>query len=103
MKRWNATMLGVALGMAPALAGAQAFTEKGAELLGETAYNLRSTSFGDIDGDGDPDLLLQGTTSSRKLFRNEFMETGTASFTAIGAPHGHVASDTAGCSDAGGD
>ncbi len=60
-----------------------AFTEQGATVLGGIMLNTRSVSFGDIDGDGDPDLLYQGAATSRKLFRNNTVGTGVADFTDI--------------------
>jgi len=88
---------------ASGLAGAQTFSEQGATVLGGYNGSAISGSFGDIDNDGDPDLLIQGTTSSRKLFRNNTIGTGSATFTDITLSGGIIANDTTGWSAAWGD
>lgn len=84
-----------------------AFTEVGATALGGYNGNAISGSFADIDNDGDPDLLIQGSTRSgvitRVLFRNQRVETGTATFENITSTAGIVALDTVGWSAGWGD
>lgn len=101
--RTAAALLGAAF---PALAAAQTFTEQGTTVLGNVVLNAISVSYADIDNDGDPDVLFQGSSSSpvsRKLYRNNFVPDGTLTFTDITATHGPVASDTQGWSAAWGD
>jgi len=86
--------------VAGGVATAQTFTEQGTSLLGTASYNLRSASFGDFDNDGDPDLLLQGVQSGRRLYRNDIIETGEVGFTDVTSAYGPVASDTTGWSAA---
>ncbi|MEQ8822167.1 MAG: CRTAC1 family protein [Sumerlaeia bacterium] len=95
-----------ALAAPPALQGippATAFTDQGGTLLGGDLYELRSASFADIDNDGDLDILLQGSTDSRRLYRNLLIENGSLAFEDITATHGPAANDTSGWSAAWGD
>jgi enediyne biosynthesis protein E4 len=59
------------------------FTNQGASILGGLNLNSRSASFGDIDNDGDLDLLFQGAAGSQKLYRNNVIGTGSLGFTDI--------------------
>ncbi|MCI0334517.1 MAG: CRTAC1 family protein [Planctomycetes bacterium] len=64
------------------------FTDQAATILGGVNYESRSASLADIDNDGDLDLFFQGTTQTsgpvaRQLFRNDFIDTGTLTFTNI--------------------
>ncbi len=85
------------------MALAQTFAEQGATVLGGFNGNARSGSFGDIDNDGDPDLLVQGVSSARRLFRNNTIGTGMATYTEVQGAGGIVADDTTGWSAAWGD
>jgi hypothetical protein len=60
-----------------------AFTEQGATVLGGANYSARSASLADMDGDGDLDLLFQGATGAQQLFRNNFIGTGTLTYTNV--------------------
>lgn len=76
------------------------FTEMGATVLGGASYNARSASLGDIDNDMYPDLLFQGASGARQLFRNTTGDNATPGFTNVTATHGPVAADTEGWSAA---
>ncbi|MBX7244475.1 MAG: CRTAC1 family protein [Candidatus Sumerlaeaceae bacterium] len=66
---------------------AATFTEQGASVLIESpaSPNLDaiSCSFADIDNDGDPDLLIQGASTARRMFLNNKIPNGIGSFTKI--------------------
>jgi len=51
--------------------------------LGGLNVDGRSASLADIDGDGDLDLFFQGAGTAHRLLRNEFMESGSLTFTNI--------------------
>ncbi len=51
--------------------------------MGGLNLNSRSASFGDIDNDGDLDLLFQGAAGSQKLYRNNIIGTGVMTFSDI--------------------
>ncbi|MDK2970420.1 MAG: hypothetical protein PWP23_175 [Candidatus Sumerlaeota bacterium] len=95
----NSVFLGALLGISVPLV-AQTFTENGLALLGTSQGEARSASFADIDNDGDLDLLFNGQQTSRRLYRNELAETGTASFTDVTIAYGLLANDTTGWSAA---
>ncbi len=59
------------------------FSEQGASILGGANFNSRSASYGDIDNDGDLDLLFQGAAGSQQLYRNNVIGTGSVNFTNI--------------------
>ncbi len=97
-------MAGLAAAALAATAGAQTFSEQGATVLGGyDAARGFSGSFGDIDNDGDPDLLIQGWASARRFFRNNTVGTGSATYTDITVSGGIIANDTTGWSAAWGD
>jgi len=94
----------VAVLLTGSLASAQTFTEVGLTVLGNVNFDSRSCSFADIDNDGDPDLLFQGggpsanRDAARQLFRNEFVPSGTLSFTNITAASNITTPDSTGWS-----
>jgi hypothetical protein len=93
---WTAT--------AASIGYSQTFSEVGSTLLGTANFDSRSCSFADIDNDGDPDLLFQGggpssnRDAARQLFRNEFIPSGTPTFTNITALGGISTPDSTGWS-----
>ncbi len=62
---------------------AQTFSEHGATVLGGANYNARSASLGDMDNDGDLDLLFQGGSGAQQLFRNNLVENGSLTYTNV--------------------
>ncbi|CAN5374041.1 hypothetical protein BH09SUM1_BH09SUM1_02280 [soil metagenome] len=86
---------------------ARTFTEQGMAILGDVNLNSRSASFADIDNDGDLDLLFQGSTGARQLYRNNIISPNPANnamtFTNITSTYGPIANDTTGWSAAWGD
>ncbi len=78
--------LGVVMGLLLAVpAQAQpTFVDQGVSVfLGGANHNSRSASFGDIDNDGDLDLLFQGASGSQQLYRNNVIGTGVMTYTNI--------------------
>ncbi|MGI8906826.1 MAG: CRTAC1 family protein [Candidatus Sumerlaeaceae bacterium] len=79
-------ILGAAL-LCAAPAGAVTFSEQGATVLLESPASplveARGASFADIDNDGDPDLLIQGASSARRMFLNNRIGLGTSTYTKI--------------------
>jgi hypothetical protein len=78
--------LAAVLAAAGSVAGAAPlFVESGATVLGGLNVSARSGSWGDYDGDGDPDLLIQvtGSSPSNVLLRNETIGLETAAFTNV--------------------
>jgi hypothetical protein len=60
------------------------FTDASNALFSGLSLNARSASLADIDNDGDLDAFFQGSsTSDRRLLRNNFVGSGTLSFTNI--------------------
>ncbi len=59
------------------------FTDQTATFLNGVNLNSRSASFGDIDNDGDLDLLFQGAAGSQQLYRNNVIGTGSLGFSNI--------------------
>lgn len=60
-----------------------AFTESSATILGFVNYDSRSASLADIDNDGDLDLMFQGGSGARQLFRNNLIGSGSLTYTNI--------------------
>ena len=52
------------------------FTDQASTVLGGAALSARSASLADIDNDGDLDLLFQGSSGARQLYRNNVVESG---------------------------
>ncbi len=59
------------------------FTDQAASILGGANFNSRSASLGDIDNDGDLDMLFQGALGAQQLYRNNVIGTGSLNFTNI--------------------
>lgn len=59
------------------------FSEQGATVLNGANFESRSASLADIDDDGDLDLFFQGSTGAQRLFRNDFIPSGTLAYTNI--------------------
>jgi hypothetical protein len=75
------------VGLSSAARAGTMFTNQASSILSGAALNARSASLADIDNDGDLDLFFQGSSqnqvSSRQLFRNNYVGTGTLSYTNI--------------------
>ncbi len=69
--------------LATTQSAAQTFSDQGATVLGGINHNSRSASFGDIDNDGDLDMMFQGASGSQQLYRNNLIGTGTMNYTNI--------------------
>ena len=82
--RWLASFLFTMMTVWPGPeAEAQTFSEQGASVLPGAAFNSRSASLADIDGDGDLDLFFQGAGGAQQMLRNNLIGTGTLSYTNI--------------------
>jgi hypothetical protein len=71
------------IGMTADVAALPTFSDQAASFLGGLNLNSRSASYGDIDNDGDLDLLFQGAAGAQQLYRNNVIGTGSLSFTNI--------------------
>jgi hypothetical protein len=77
-------LIGLALHALASIALAQPmFTNQAATILGGASLNARSASLADIDNDGDLDILFQGSSGARQLFQNNFVDSGTLSYTNV--------------------
>lgn len=66
--------------------------------------DLGSVAFSDVDGDGDPDVLITGLNSSNAIISKLYINNGRGNFTeAIGTPFDGVTSGSIGFSDVDGD
>ncbi|MEM9984670.1 MAG: FG-GAP-like repeat-containing protein, partial [Bacteroidota bacterium] len=64
------------------------FSSTPINLPGNTNFSQASLDWGDFDNDGDQDLVIVGLRSgspSAVVYRNEFIPSGTATFTALGS------------------
>jgi hypothetical protein len=60
-----------------------AFTEESLSVLGQPNIDARSASMADIDNDGDLDLFFQAVGTAQRLYRNNFVGSGTLTFTNV--------------------
>ena len=74
----------LAIGAAEPVIAQTTFTNQANAVLG-AALTSRSASLADIDNDGDLDILFQGSSGARQLYRNDVVGTGngTLGFTNI--------------------